>query len=208
MNAQERKAVLDNIYTQSGYFGSIGGVLSIDQWGGLPDGGVPYRTKVSNFLDGLKRNLYFTPEAEELAAYYKDNPTGDNDIETARIRGFMKQRDFYMNVPKELFDEFNIKRVEAMTAWKKAREAEDFEIFKPHMKEVFELRRKIALALRPDSDPFTTLVDLTDEGLCIDDISREFKKCARASLKYAEKSKRPALILTGGSSTFRSIPKR
>lgn len=176
MNAQERKAALQNIYTLSGYYNSIGGVLGIDQWGGLPDAGVPYRLEVNNFLNDQKRVLYFTGEADELFSYYKENPVGKNDIETAQIRGFLKQRRFYENVPKELLDEFNRKRVESMTAWKQAREAKDFNIFKPYMKDVFELRKKIALSLRPGEDPFATLVDLTDEGLNLDEISAEFRK--------------------------------
>ena len=176
MNATERKAALGNIYQLSGYYNSIGGVLGIDQWGGLPDQGVPYRLEVNNFLNDQRRALYFTPEADELAAWYKEHPVGDDDIETAQIRGFLKQRSFYQDVPKELFDAFNRKRVESMTAWKQAREAKDFDIFKPYMKEVFELRRQIALALRPGEDPFATMVDLTDEGLDIDEISREFGK--------------------------------
>jgi len=176
MNAQERKAALQNIYTLISYYGSISSVLGIDQWGGLPDGGVPHRVKVNGFIDDQKRALYFTPEADELTAWYKEHPVGENDIETAQIRGFLKQRSFYEDVPKELFDEFNRKRVESNAAWKKAREAQDFNIFKPYMKDVFELRKQIALALRPGEDPFATLVDLTDEGLSIDDISTEFQK--------------------------------
>ena len=187
MNPQERKAALQNIYTLSGYYNSIGGVLGIDQWGGLPDEGVAYRLQVNNFLNDQKRALYFTAEADELTSYYKENPIGENDIETAQIRGFLKQRSFYEDVPKELFDEFNRKRVESMTAWKQAREAKDFNIFKPYMKDVFELRKKIALALRPDEDPFATLVDLTDEGLNIDDISREFQKLRQGIVEIRRK---------------------
>lgn len=187
MNAQERKAALQNIYTLSGYYNSIGGVLGIDQWGGLPDEGVPYRLKVSGFLNDQRRALYFTPEADELYAYYKENPVGENDIETAQIRGFLKQRSFMTDVPKELSDEFNRKRVESMTAWKQAREAQDFNIFKPFMKDVFQLRKKIALALRPDDDPFATLVDQTDEGLNIDDISAEFHKLRKGIVEIRRK---------------------
>ena len=187
MNAQERKAALRNIYTLSGYYNSISGVLGIDQWGGLPNQGVAYRLEVNDFLSDQKRALYFTPEADELAAFYQENPVGENEIETAQIRGFLKQRSFYQDVPKDLLDEFNRKRVESMTAWKQAREAQDFDIFKPFMKEVFELRKKIALALRPGEDPFATMVDLTDEGLSIDDISREFLKLRRGIVEIRRK---------------------
>ena len=105
MNAQERKVALQNIYTLSGYYNSIGGVLGIDQWGGLPDEGVAYRLEVNDFLNDQKRALYFTSEAEELAAYYQENPDGADAVETAQIRAFLKQRSFYQDVPKELFDE-------------------------------------------------------------------------------------------------------
>ena len=187
MNAQERKAALQHIYTVSGYLGSIGGVLGIDQWGGLPDKGVAYRLEVNSFLNEQRRALYFTPEAEELEAYYQKNPIGANDIETAQIRGFLKQRSFYRDVPGELLEQFNRKRVESMTAWKQAREAKNFEIFKPHMEAVFELRRQIALALRPGEDPFATLVDLTDEGLKIEDISSQFEKLRRGIVEIRKK---------------------
>ena len=193
MNAQERKAALQHIYRLNGYYNSISGVLGIDQWGGLPDEGVPYRLEVNNFLNDQKRALYFSREAEELASYYKEQPVGENDIETAQIRGFLKQKSFYQDVPKELFDEFNRKRVESMTAWKQAREAKDFDIFKPYMKDVFELRKQIALALRPDEDPFATLVDLTDEGLNIDDISREFQKLRQGIVEIRRKIEESAV---------------
>ena len=57
MNTQERKAALQNLYTLLGYYNSIGGVLGIDQWGGLPDAGVPYRVKVNAFLNDQRRAL-------------------------------------------------------------------------------------------------------------------------------------------------------
>ena len=176
MNAQERKAALQHIYTVGGYLGSASSVLGIDQWGGLPEKGVAYRIKVNEYLNNQRRALYFTPEADELEAYYQENPVGENDIETAQIRGFLNQRSFFRDVPAELLEEYNRMRVESMNAWKQAREEKDFEIFKPYMEAVFELRRKMALALRPGEDPFATLVDLTDEGLSIDDISAEFEK--------------------------------
>ena len=194
MNAQERKVALQKIYTLSGYYNSIGGVLGIDQWGGLPDKGVPYRLEVNSFLDDQRRALYFTSEADELASYYSKHPIGENDIETAQIRGFLKQRSFYQDVPKKLFDDFNRKRVESMTAWKQAREAKDFNIFKPYMKEVFELRKQIALALRPGNDPFATMVDLTDEGLDIADISAEFQKLREGIVAIRRKIETSGLV--------------
>lgn len=187
MNAQERKAALQEIYRLSGYYNSIGGIFGIDQWSGLPEEGLPYRLEINAFLHDQRRALYFTPEAEALAAYCEENPIGENDIETAQIKGFLKQRRFYTNVPKDLSDAFNRKRVEAMTAWKQARAAQDFDIFKPYMQAVFDLRREIALALCPEQDPFATLVNETDEGLNIDDISAAFRELRDGIVKIRHK---------------------
>jgi Zn-dependent M32 family carboxypeptidase len=55
------------------------------------------------------------------------------------------------------------------------------------MKDVFELRRQTALALRPNADPFATMVDLTDEGLNIEDISAEFLKLRRGIVEIRRK---------------------
>lgn len=195
MNIKERKTALQNIYTLGGYYNSISGLLGIDQWAGLPDEGVPYRVKVSNFIDDQKRALYFTPEADALAAYYQEHPMGEDPIETAQIRGFLKQRNYYQNVPSELSAELSRKSVEAMTAWKQARKAQDFNIFKPYMKDVFELRRKIALALRPGEDPFATLVDLVDEGLNINDISEEFQKLRQGIIEIRRKIEDSGLVI-------------
>ena len=195
MNAQERKAALQHIYTVSGYYHSIGGVLGIDQWGGLPDGGVAYRVKVNEFLSEQRRALYFTPEAEELESYYKEHPIGDSNIETAQIRAFLKQRSFFRDVPVWLQEKFDRKRVESMTAWKQARQERNFEIFKPYMQEVFELRRQIALALRPEADPFATMVDLTDEGLDIGDISAEFEKLRAGIVEIRKKIEASGLAI-------------
>lgn len=195
MNAQERRAALQDIYTQGSYYGAIGGVLGIDQWGGLPEDGIPFRLKVNAFLDEKRRELYFTPEAEEMAAYYKENPIGADDIETAQIKGFLKQRSFYLDVPKELSEEFNRKRVEAMSAWKKAREEKDFDIFKPYMEQVFELRKQTALALCPDKDAFSTLVDLTDEGMEVEEISRQFARLREGIVEILHKIEKSGVVI-------------
>ena len=70
MNAQERKAALQEIYKLSGYYNSIGGIFGIDQWSGLPEEGLPYRLEINAFLHDQRRTLYFTPEAESLGNIY------------------------------------------------------------------------------------------------------------------------------------------
>ena len=145
--------------------------------------------KVNSFLNDQKRALYLSPEADQLASFFCDHPEGSDPIETAQIRGFLRQRNFYSRIPQELLDRFNRKRVESMNAWKQARAAQDFSIFQPFTEEVFELRRQIALALRPDEDPFATLVDLTDEGLPINDIRQEFERLRRGIVGNPQKDR-------------------
>lgn len=174
-SAQQRKLALQEIFTRCGYYGALDGLLAMDQWGGLPEDGCEYRMKLQSFLDEQRRALYVSEEADRLAAYYEKHPVGDDPMENAQVREFLRDRRYYLRVPADLSGEFEEKKGQAVNAWMKAREEQNFEIFRPYMEQVFELRKKIALALEPEKDPFATLLDLTDEGIDLGTVSREFE---------------------------------
>ena len=88
MNPQERKAALQKIYTISGYYGSIGGVLGIDQWGGLPDAGVAYRVKVNEFLNEQRRAHILPPRQMNWNAIIRKIPWATMKLKLPRSAHF------------------------------------------------------------------------------------------------------------------------
>ena len=70
--------------------------------------------------------------------------------------------------------QYNLLKADVMNAWKRAREAKDYHIFQPWLKQVFDLKKQIALSIDPESPAFDTMVSSVDEGLKSADVSREF----------------------------------
>ena len=77
--------------------------------------------------------------------------------------------------PKDLMRQYSMLRAETMNKWKEAREKQDFEVFRPYLEQVFELKKQIALAINPEMPAFDTLVNINDEGTTCEEINREFE---------------------------------
>lgn len=65
-------------------------------------------------------------------------------------------------------------KAECMNAWKQARQAQDYGIFRPYLARAFDLKKQIALSINPDAPAFETLVGMTDEGLQVREVSEQF----------------------------------
>lgn len=187
MDAEERKRALNTITVRCGYFDAMEGLFIMDQWGSLPEEGSDYRTQIQTFLDAQRRMLYVTPEADELAAYYEEHPCGEDPMENAQVRNFLKSRHYYLRVPADLSREFEEKKAKAISAWRRARQEQDFSIFCPYMEQMFELRKRIALATEPDEDPFVTLLDLDESGLNLEQVNHEFEVLRNGTLDILQK---------------------
>ena len=67
-------------------------------------------------------------------------------------------------------------KAECMNAWKQARQAQDYGIFRPYLARAFDLKKQIALLINPDAPAFETLVGMTDEGLQVREVSEQFDR--------------------------------
>lgn len=220
MNAEDRKRTLNSITVRCGYYDSIEGLFIMDQWGSLPEEGSDYRIQMQTFLDAQRRMLYVTPEADEIAAYYEEHPCGEDAIENAQVRIFLKNRHYFLRVPAELSREYEEKKAQAINAWRKARQEQDFSIFCPYMEQMFELRKQIALATEPDADPFVTLLDLDEAGLTMEQVDRELAALRDGTMEilqkirnsgveidnsFLEKEQDPDVVLEVGKQMIREI---
>lgn len=176
MSYQKNLAAISAINDHFRYYKSTESLYELDQWSGLPPAGAAYRQKMSAFIAENKANLYKTPEAAACYAYFKDvDLNGVEDyVERGLIRTFLTRYINSNKSPQELVNRYNLLRADTMNAWKEARAAKDYRIFEPWLKQVFELKKQIALGINPDQSAFDTLVGITDEGLKSDDVAREF----------------------------------
>lgn len=176
MSYQTHLEYIRSINDQFRYYKTIESLFELDQWSALPLEGGAYRQEVAAHIAELKAGLFDSDEAKSAANYFRNANLEDIDdyIERGLVRSFLFRYRNQTRTPKYLMHKYSMLRAETMNQWKVAREQQDFEIFRPWLTKVFDLKRQIAEAIDLDAPAFDTLVSINDEGTTCEEISREF----------------------------------
>ena len=176
MNYQKHLETVKSINDQFRYYKTIESLFELDQWSALPIEGGAYRQQVAAHVGVQKAGLFDTAEAKEAAEYFAGGKIGEIEdyIERGLVRSFLFRYNNQTKTPKDLMRQYSMIRAETMNKWKEAREKQNFEVFRPWLSQVFDLKKQIALAINPDAPAFDTLVNINDEGTTCEEISREF----------------------------------
>lgn len=176
MSYQKQLDYIRSINDRFRYYKTIESLFELDQWSALPLEGGAYRQQVSAHIAAQKAGLFDSEDAERAAEYFKNVNLNEIEdyIERGLIRSFLFRYRNQTRTPKDLMHRYSMLRAETMNKWKEARQKQDFEIFLPWLAQVFDLKKKIALAIDPDAPAFETMVSINDEGTSCEEISREF----------------------------------
>jgi len=117
--------------------------------------------ELGSFLDEL-RELEDSSEPESFEA---------SVIRVAR-RDFEKKR----RVPSDLRAEMTRAGSIGYTAWLEAREAADYELFRPHLERRIELAREYVACHEPYDDPYDVLLDDHERGMRTADVAEIFAR--------------------------------
>ena len=166
------------INDQFRYYKTIESLFELDQWSALPPEGGAYRQQVAAHVAQQKAALFAGPDVKRAADYFRSADLSDigDEVERGLIRSFLFRYRNLTGTPAELTRQYSLLRAETMNQWKQAREARDFQIFRPWLEQVFSLKKQIALAIDPERPAFDTLVGLSDEGADCGEIDREFHR--------------------------------
>lgn len=176
MSYQKHLEEIRSLNDQFRYYKTIESLFELDQWSALPIEGGAYRQQVAAHVAVQKAALFDGEEAKRAADYFQNVSLGEIEdcIERGLVRSFLFRYRNQTRTPKDLMQQYSMLRAETMNKWKEAREKQDFEIFRPWLAQVFDLKKKIALSIDPEVSAFDTMVSMNDEGTSCEEISREF----------------------------------
>lgn len=176
MNYPEYIEAIKTWNLQYRYYKSIEALFEYDQWSALPEEGAAYRQQTAAFLGEKKNALYQTEEARRAADYFASVSLEEieDEIDRGLIRTFLFRFRNAVRTPKETLRRYNLIKADCMKAWNRARQEQDYRIFMPWLQQAFDLKKEIALAVEPERPAFETLVGMTDEGLSVKEVSRQF----------------------------------
>lgn len=173
------------------YYGSINGLMEWDLWQGLSEEGRPYRYEVQGYFIREALELVTSIETAKQAEYFRGLSASDyaNDYDRALGRTVVKLYDRACRVPADLQIELNNFTSKAQMVWREAREKADFNMYRPYLKGLFEIEKRVAEAIDPNRKPFDVLIDEVDEGLSVDKTGQLFSELKSAIVKMLDKIK-------------------
>ena len=147
-------------------------LLEWDERTGLPAKAGAYRAEQATLLSGMIHRRQTDPrlgeQLEELAAELPDAPADDServDKQAASVRRLLKEFRRNSRLPVELVEAISKATVLGQQAWDGARKNNDWDSFRPHMEEIFSLRRQQAELLRVGEESlYDALLDEYEEG--------------------------------------------
>lgn len=156
----------------------------------MPDKGSSGRGEALSKVASLGQELFLRKEFVDLiekASKEKDL----NDYEKAIIRLLKRELEHYKKLPKEFVEEMTKSESAAQIVWQKAKKADDFSMFEPHLQKIIDLSRKKAEYLGYEDHPYDALLDEFEEGLTTKDVEKFFssiKENLIELLDYIKKS--------------------
>jgi carboxypeptidase Taq len=140
---------------------SMEAMLGWDERTYLPPAAGEYRAEQMTFLTGLAHQKRTNPRLGDLlgelaGSELTKEPHSDVG---ATIRELKRQYDKKVKLPQTLVEELTRASVLGQQAWVKAREANDFASFAPHVEKLFGLKRQQAECLGYQDNPYDALLD-------------------------------------------------
>ncbi len=162
------------IYKKSAILDSVAEALAWDQEVMMPSGALPVRTQQSSTLAALEHDILTCEEISDLLVALEKESL--NPEQAANIREIKRCYKRAKNVPNDLVQEFQETRIKGVETWKKAREKNDFKLFLPNLKKVFDLSRKTAEYIDPNTHPYEVLLDNYEQDMSVEEIQCHLNK--------------------------------
>lgn len=117
--------------------------------------------------------------ADEMKGYLDELTTEESmskltAIDKKMIENMKESYDEVKNIPPELHTRLVEVQSRSQHAWKTAKHANDFETMIPYFEEMIALSKEVSRCIKPEQDPYDTLLDSYEKGMTAEKISRVF----------------------------------
>lgn len=166
MDTQQEWDALKGYYRETALLEGASALLEWDERTGLPSLAGNYRADQLTLLAGLIHQRRTDPSlGERLEKLSQTDLAADpNSPVGASLRKLSKDFRRHTRLPMDLVQAISQATVLGQQAWEKARKADDWKMFQPHMETVFGLRRQEAELLADGGSLYDALLDQYEEG--------------------------------------------
>ena len=145
----------------------------------MPPRGIQLRSQQLALLQKIGHRMLTDPENGKLIDLIKGHKDYDSldQFKKRNVHLAKKEYDEATKLPEELVVETARQTAVAVDVWKKAKAAKDWEMFKPDLQKVYDLRKRAAdilMDVKGTATSYDALIDIFEPGMTSETISRVF----------------------------------
>ena len=153
----------------------------------MPRRGSEARSIAISELTVLRRRLLLSDDIRKMVEKLNERLEELNDYEKGVVRVLSRWIRVATALPEELVAKLAKVTSEATPVWAEAKKRNDYEKFKPYLKEIVELTREKAERLGYKEHPYDALLDLYEEGLTTREVENIFDRLIPNTKRVLEK---------------------
>lgn len=133
------------------------------------------RGEALGVLSEYEYELATSKETIGLLQYLKEHSDELSEHQNREVELLLRDYEETKNIPAEEFVAYQRLMSKAEHVWHRAKEENDFESFKPYLKELFEYNIRFAKYYKPDEEPYNVQLDKYERGLTMEKCDEFFK---------------------------------
>ena len=136
---------------------------------------------LSKILNKHELDLFKLKTSEEyinlLNNYLNSEEVNEHSEEINRyFKQFKKHYELDKMVPEEFYETYSALRIKCNTVWEEAKRCNDYEMYKPYLKDMIEATKKYYQYMYPNSDLYNGMLDSYEVGMTSDVIDKLFNE--------------------------------
>lgn len=173
MDYEEKMQEIKGYVRKIELLGNALAVLSWDLEVNVPPGGVKGRSEVMGYLSGEMYKLITAPQVSEYIGWLEEQDLKD-PVDKAMLRELKKSYERTVKIPIDRYVAFSTLTSEAQAVWAEARRKNDYEMFKPYLKQIIDFEKEFVGYLGYKENKYDTLLDQYEPGMTVAVLDKVF----------------------------------
>ncbi|MFP4001065.1 MAG: carboxypeptidase M32 [Thermoplasmata archaeon] len=152
-------------------------LLAWDERTYMPEGAIEGRSESKAHLSQLYHKKLTSEKTKKIIdELNKESTQAEMDeVQRAAVREMTRDFQRRYKVPEELIKKMSKISTKAQSAWEKAREKSDFELFLPHLEKQIEVKKEVAEYIGYENEPYDAHIEEFEPGFTAEKIDKIFE---------------------------------
>ncbi len=133
------------------------------------------RGEALSILSNYTYELSTAKETIDLLEWLKARKEELSEHQAREVELLLRDNDYMKTIPQDEYVAYQKLLNKAEYIWHRAKENNDYELFKPYLKELFETNIRFAKYYKPQQNPYDTQLGLYERGLTMEQCDRFFE---------------------------------